>query len=150
MPNQSFADAMKLHYQGLHELINGDNALYISRASHSSDITIAGAWGGYEHGWDDVVRRYNWATAKFKGKNNRLYFENVSQIETAELAYSVDIERNEVDFTGSGEIVRMDLRVTTIFRKENGEWRMIHRHGDALVNEQPTDAVIATDPAALN
>jgi hypothetical protein len=30
------------------------------------------------------------------------------------------------------------LRVTTIYRRENGVWKVVHRHGDALTAQSGT------------
>jgi ketosteroid isomerase-like protein len=30
----------------------------------------------------------------------------------------------------AGEAIRKDIRATTIFRKEAGEWRVVHHHTD--------------------
>ncbi len=31
------------------------------------------------------------------------------------------------------------LRVTTIFRREDGEWKVVHHHGDALASKPGAD-----------
>jgi ketosteroid isomerase-like protein len=56
---------------------------------------------------------------------------------TPEMAYSVDIERTKIRFANSAEVRSMALRVTTIFRFENGNWKIVHRHADHLVDVQP-------------
>ena len=57
------------------------------------------------------------------------------EIVTAEargdLAYIVALEHTTVSINGA-EPTSYVLRVTTIFRREDGEWMAVHRHGDAL------------------
>jgi hypothetical protein len=43
------------------------------------------------------------------------------------MAYSVDIERTVIRLANSAEVRSMALRVTTIFRLENGNWKVVHR-----------------------
>jgi ketosteroid isomerase-like protein len=33
------------------------------------------------------------------------------------------------------------LRATTIFRQEDGEWRVVHRHGDPVASEAAAELV---------
>jgi ketosteroid isomerase-like protein len=35
------------------------------------------------------------------------------------------------------------LRVTTIFRREDGEWRVVHRHGDPVPESTPGRDVLS-------
>jgi ketosteroid isomerase-like protein len=35
----------------------------------------------------------------------------------------------------SAKAIPFNLRVTEVFRREGGEWKLVHRHADTLVSE---------------
>ena len=54
----------------------------------------------------------------------------------------VEIERGEAKIGGSEEMVPWALRVTMIFRPEEGEWKVVHRHADPITTPRPAESVI--------
>jgi len=54
----------------------------------------------------------------------------------------VEIERGEAKIGGREEITPLDLRVTMIFRPEDGTWKIVHRHADLITTAQPAESVI--------
>jgi ketosteroid isomerase-like protein len=68
--------------------------------------------------------------------------EIVAKHVTPELAYVVEIERGEAKIGGSEDITPWALRVTMIFRPEDGTWKVVHRHADPITTAQPAESVI--------
>jgi ketosteroid isomerase-like protein len=54
----------------------------------------------------------------------------------------VEIERARAKIGGREEITPLALRATMIFRPEEGEWKIVHRHADPITTAQPADSVI--------
>jgi hypothetical protein len=54
----------------------------------------------------------------------------------------VAFERSTVRLADQPEPTPMALRVTHLYRRENGEWKLLHRHADPLVGIQSTESVI--------
>jgi ketosteroid isomerase-like protein len=69
-------------------------------------------------------------------------FEVIVKYVTAELAYTVWIERQQARLGGRQAITPFTLRVTMIFRPEDGEWKIVHRHADPITTPQPVESVI--------
>jgi ketosteroid isomerase-like protein len=61
---------------------------------------------------------------------------------TAHLAYTVTIERSEVRLVDQDKRSPMALRATQVFRKENGNWRLVHRHADPLIGKTAPTTVL--------
>jgi ketosteroid isomerase-like protein len=61
---------------------------------------------------------------------------------TPELAYVVQVEQLEAKVHGGEEITPYSLRVTMIFRPEDGEWKVVHRHADPITTPQPAESVV--------
>ena len=61
---------------------------------------------------------------------------------SGDLAYTVAIERSEVRLVGQEKSAAMALRVAHIFRKEGGEWKLVLRHADPLMDKAPPAAVL--------
>lgn len=59
-------------------------------------------------------------------------FEVMHQDADEHLAYWTGIQRSVVKMKGQENEVVFNLRVTELFRKENGEWKLMHRHADKL------------------
>ena len=81
------------------------------------------------------------AASRFRDVVNTA-FENVTTYATPELAYSVGIERFRGRLAGTEGVVPVALRVTSIFRREDGIWKLVHRHGDPITSVQPSESIV--------
>jgi ketosteroid isomerase-like protein len=109
----------------------GDPEPWKAMASHTPAITMFGGFGGYEQGWEAVADRYTWAAAA--NAEGHVAVEIIAWHVTGDLAYTVAIERGMVRAAGATAATPKALRVTEVFRKEGGAWRLVHRHADPLV-----------------
>ncbi|MBA2703558.1 MAG: nuclear transport factor 2 family protein [Blastocatellia bacterium] len=122
--------------------INGDPTLWKQNASHRDDATIFGAFGGHEKGWNEVGARYDWASSQFKDSGASQKIEYLNTGTSGDLAFTVTIERQEQVRLGDQEKpAPRALRVTQIFRKEDGVWKLLHRHADPLVEKKAPTTV---------
>jgi ketosteroid isomerase-like protein len=88
------------------------------------------AVGGYHVGFEAVSKLLTWASTaqKFEAWSA----ENLVTLADAQFGVSVELEHYalHVDDEDKG----MTLRATQVYRREDGEWRIIHRHGDILTD----------------
>lgn len=128
--------------EGTRRFMNGDTALWMENLSRRDDIMIMGAWGAHEKGWPEVKARYDWAGARFRDSRARLTIEYLTSVQSGDLAFTTAIERAEVKVAGQDKAAPMALRVTHIFRKEDGAWKLILRHADPLVAKTSPESVL--------
>lgn len=79
----------------------------------------------------DLSDTYKQGAKAFKA-GSETHFEILHMEESDSIAYWVGFQRASVHMHGSEEPCPMHLRVTEIFRRENNEWKLIHRHADPL------------------
>lgn len=124
------------------KVANGDVSAIKSLYSDTADATSFYGWGGYEKGGEAVSRRWNWAGTQFKGGSVR--YENVSTVVTPEMFYLTEIETYENQRVAGVEgLTGWTNRVTHIFRREAGAWRLLHRHGNRLEAQHEAAAKLA-------
>jgi ketosteroid isomerase-like protein len=124
-------EAMARLRAAMNAVVTGDARAMKALCSHRDDVTSFYGWGGYEKGWDQVSRRWDWAAAQFKG-GGPVRYQELTTVITAELAYTTAIETIRTGLDGLAEPTEWSNRVTHVFRREDGEWRLVHRHANRL------------------
>jgi ketosteroid isomerase-like protein len=111
------------------KVANGDVSEIKRLYSHTADATSFYGWGGYEKGEEAVSKRWDWAGQQFRGGSVR--HENITTVITSEMFYVTDIETFEGQRVAGVEgLTGWSNRVTHIFCREDGDWRLIHRHAN--------------------
>jgi len=109
------------------DLHNGDCRARTAMWSRNEPVTLFGA--AYTvSGWDDVGPVFEKLAAQFSGCSS-FEIEVVGADAGADFGYVVAIERTTASIGGRPPAAYA-LRVTTVFRREGGEWKVVHRHGD--------------------
>jgi ketosteroid isomerase-like protein len=123
------------------EITNGNPEVYKGLYSRRDDVTLANPFGPPVSGWREVS-----ATLDRAAKNYRdgevVGFENVSTVITSNLAYTVELESYRARVGGAEELTPLSLRVTTTFRREDGVWKVVHRHADPITAQRPPESVV--------
>jgi len=60
----------------------------------------------------------------------------------ADLACTVELERWDVRLASTGAAATIELRVTQVYRREEGSWKLIHRHADRLAPKGHVDSLV--------
>jgi ketosteroid isomerase-like protein len=123
------------------EITNGNPDVYKSLWSRRDDVTLANPFGPPVVGWEAVSARLDLAASNYRDGQD-YEFENISTVVTRELAYTVEIERIRTRVGGSHELTAIAIRATTVFRREDGTWKVTHRHGDPITSMRPAESLL--------
>jgi ketosteroid isomerase-like protein len=109
--------------------------------SHREDVSLANPYGPPVRGWEQVAKTIEHASS-LRSDGEFVGSEIVAKYVTPELAYVVQIERAKAKVGGSEDTTPYAVRATNIFRPEDGEWKLVHRHADPITTAQPAESVI--------
>ena len=128
---QEFLDEVVPRQQAADFAIHdGDSEPRKALWSHEDPVTVLGAFGVAASGWEECSEVFDWLATVFTGTES-FELEIVAAGVSGDLAYTVGYEHSVVAREG-GPMRPNKLRVTHVYRRENGEWRIVHRHGDGL------------------
>jgi ketosteroid isomerase-like protein len=126
-----FEQFLNLRKKASDEFINGNFEPLNGIPTHQSPATIFGPKGDYVQGAEQVNSANASAANLFKSDGTNV-FETMHMAAGGNLAYWVGIQRSVVRMHGQETPIPMDLRVTEIFRRVGGAWKLVHRHADKL------------------
>jgi ketosteroid isomerase-like protein len=133
--------AIERYHAAAAEFIKGNPEPQKAVFSRGEDVSLVNPLGLVGCGWVEVEAAMERGCAPFSKASDGevLGFERLAQQVTAELAYVVEIERYRARFGATVGVASIDLRVTSVLRPENGTWKVVHRHADAIPQHDEHD-----------
>jgi ketosteroid isomerase-like protein len=125
----------------LGEIVKGNPEPLKMVYSHREDVSLANPFGPPVRGWEQAGATIERAASNYRD-GEIVGFENVAKYVTPELAYIVEVERYKAKVGGGEKLAPISLRVTSIYRREDGVWKIVHRHADPITTAQPAESVI--------
>ena len=113
-------------YEALNRMTTGDSSQLADIWSHSETVTTMHPIGGEQVGWDAVKESFDQVAGLASSGHVELAGQTIQS--GGELAYELGVERGQ--FQLAGESITVEQRVTNIYRRENGEWKIVHHHAD--------------------
>jgi ketosteroid isomerase-like protein len=115
-------------YEAELALHNGDPAPRRALWSRREPVSVLGAWRN-AHGQDELDRLFTTLGQSFSDCTSYV-FELQAYDVSADMAYTAGLEHTSASV--DGEPRTYTLRATQVYRREDGEWRVAHRHGDTV------------------
>jgi ketosteroid isomerase-like protein len=113
-------------YAALNRMLNGDAGPLSEVWSHESDVTTLHPIGGRQVGWEQV--RPIWEQVAHICSGGQVRLDDQLLRTGGDLAYEVGTERGQA--TMAGQTITVDQRVTNVYRREAGGWKVVHHHTD--------------------
>jgi ketosteroid isomerase-like protein len=107
-------------------LVNGDAGPRRVFWSEREPVTILGAARDARNR-SEIDRAHDWLENLFT--DGEIELEIIAAGASGDLGYVVGYERTTASVAGDPR-ASWELRVTLVFRREDGDWRAVHRHAD--------------------
>jgi len=134
MSGNSFDDFMQLRRRVAQAYVRGDAGPLREISALSDPATFFGPSGGVEKGAKEVLAT-NEEGAKRFGPDGQTDLEVLQQGSSGDLAYWVGLQHATVTTDRDHKAAQMTLRVTEVFRRVGSDWKLVHRHADAMADK---------------
>ena len=113
-------------YSALNRMAGGDGSEMSRAWSHGETVTAMHPIGGEQVGWAAVKESFDQVAGVASGGHVEIADQEIHTGE--DLAYELGTERGHMQM--AGETVAIEQRVTNIYRREAGDWKLVHHHAD--------------------
>jgi ketosteroid isomerase-like protein len=113
-------------YAALSSMMAGEAAPLAEVWSHGANVSTMHPIGGREAGWDEVRGSFEQVAQLASGGHAELRDQSIQV--AGDMAYEVGIEQGQA--TLAGEQIAIEHRVTNVYRREAGGWKIVHHHTD--------------------
>jgi ketosteroid isomerase-like protein len=141
MPPADLETAIEQSHRAVSEILKGKPESFEELFSPRKDVTLGNPFGPFARGREKVDETLAGAASRYR-EGEILGFEPIARHVTDGLACIVEVERFRAKVGGSNELATIGLRVTSIFRPEDGTWKLVHRHADPITTPQSSESVI--------
>jgi ketosteroid isomerase-like protein len=135
-----FDEVIERYHRAADEFSRGNPDPVKDLYSDRDDVAIANPFFPLTRGREQVVDRLERAVQNFR--DGEVGFEEVVEWVSDDLACLVELEEWRTKVGGREDVTPFTLRVTTLFRAEDGEWKVVHRHADPITTARPAESVI--------
>lgn len=111
-------------------LHNGDAGPRRALWSMHEPVSVLGAWRN-AHGREEADRLFSDLAESFSDCSSYV-FELLSFDVAGDMAYTEGFEHTSARV--DGQLRTYTLRATQVYRREDGRWRVAHRHGDTVTS----------------
>ena len=118
--------ASEQFYAAVSRMVNGDAGPLADIWSHGAAVTSMHPIGGRQVGWDQVRESWEQVARLASGGQVRLG-DQIIQV-AGDVAYELGIERGQAKL--AGQQLTFEQRVTNIYHREAGGWKIVHHHTD--------------------
>jgi ketosteroid isomerase-like protein len=142
MATTNLEHAIQLSHEALASILKGDASGYKALFSNRDDITLGNPFGPYARGRKNVDATLDGAAAHYRD-GEVTGADLIASYESADLSCVVEVEHGRAKVGGGADLVPVAVRVTSVFRQEQGEWRLVHRHADPITKPRPAESVVS-------
>jgi len=111
--------------------------------SDADDVTLANPFGPARRGHNAVMHALDYASSRMS-HGQVVGFDELARHSNDELATILEVEHWRAKIGERDSVESFELRVTTTFRREDGEWKVVHRHADPISTEDDSGPLRAS------
>ena len=113
----------------LRAMLNGDPKPFAELYSHADDVFYMGAEGTYRVGWEATYA--DWQAQAAKSGGGSAEGVDIRVVVNGDMAAAAHYTKGTLRLR-NGEVQPTYVRETSVFRKEDGQWKMIGHHADTI------------------
>lgn len=118
--------ASEQNYAAMNRMLNGDAAPLADIWSHNTAVSTMHPIGSRQVGWEQV--RESFEQVAQIASNGQVKLRDQIVHVAGDVAYELGVEHGQVKI--AGRQVTIEHRVTNIYRREAGGWKIVHHHTD--------------------
>ena len=138
---QGLSEAIEQDHRAVQAILRGDPAPLQRLFADRPDISLGSPFGPYVRGRAEVAEALASAAAKYRD-GQVVDVDLIAKYQDGRIASVVEVEHDRTKVGASDVVSDFHLRVTSVYARVAGQWKLVHRHADAMTTARPVEAVL--------
>lgn len=128
-------------HEALRKILNGDPSGYAALFADREDITLGNPFGPFGKGRAAVLAALNNASRKYRD-GSVVRVDRVAVYGGGSIVCLVEIEHDRARLGTSPDFAEFAARVTSVYERIGGRWKLVHRHADPITTPRPAESML--------